>query len=484
MSIRKRLNLSFMAMVVIPIILFLIAGFLILTLYVGDLGELNKLLPESHNYKQTVSQESELFVSLKEKSFEAPLELMDENYLLSIQDDLERVNTVLVIRQGSNILYTSKDLVNVTAMDLPAFGFHSSDNNIEKIDNKTYSIKQQDFFVPNVGSASLFFIKDASILTKVTQTIYPVLFVTLLLILVITNGTLTYYVSRSIINPIESLKNAARKIKNGDLNQAIEIKGKDELTELAQTFEDMRKQLKESAALQAQYEENRKELIAHISHDLKTPITSIKGYIEGIQDGVATSPERLQRYLKTIYQKSNDLDHLIDELFLYSKLDLKKVPFTFEIVDLKDYLIDYLEELNFEFENKQTKVRYTHDLSQEFCVQLDRDKMKRVLSNIIENSLKYMDKVNAIIDIYLSSTEDWVMIEIIDNGPGIPIDALPYVFHQFYRAEQSRNKQTGGSGLGLSIARMIIEEHNGKIEIESQIDKGTKIIISLRKVSR
>jgi histidine kinase len=482
MSIRKRLNLSFMAMVVIPIILFLIAGFLILTLFVGDIGELNKLLPESHNYNQTVSQESALFVSLKEKAFEAPLELMDENFLLSLQADLEKVNVILVIRQGSKLIYTSKDVDHITAKDLPAFGYHSSDNNIEKIGGKTYSIKQQDFFIPNTGNSSLFFIKDASILSKLTQIIYPVLFVTLLCILVITNGALTYYVSRSIINPIESLKSAARKIKDGDLNHAIEIRGKDELTELAQTFEDMRKQLKESAALKAQYEENRKELIAHISHDLKTPITSIKGYIEGIQDGVATSPEKLQRYLQTINQKSNDLDHLIDELFLYSKLDLKKVPFTFEIVDMKDYLIDYLEELNFDFEKTKTKVKFTHDASSDFCVQLDHDKMKRVLSNIIENSLKYMDKANGVIDLSLRSTDDHVKIEIIDNGPGIPTDALPYVFHQFYRAEQSRNKQTGGSGLGLSIARMIVEEHNGKIEIESQIDKGTKIVISLRKV--
>jgi histidine kinase len=482
MSIRKRLNLSFMAMVVIPIILFLIAGFLILTLFVGDIGELNKLLPESHNYNQTVSQESALFVSLKEKAFEAPLELMDENFLLSLQADLEKVNVILVIRQGSKLIYTSKDVDHITAKDLPAFGYHSSDNNIEKIGGKTYSIKQQDFFIPNTGNSSLFFIKDASILSKLTQIIYPVLFVTLLCILVITNGALTYYVSRSIINPIESLKSAARKIKDGDLNHAIEIRGKDELTELAQTFEDMRKQLKESAALKAQYEENRKELIAHISHDLKTPITSIKGYIEGIQDGVATSPEKLQRYLQTINQKSNDLDHLIDELFLYSKLDLKKVPFTFEIVDMKDYLIDYLEELNFDFEKTKTKVKFTHDVSSDFCVQLDHDKMKRVLSNIIENSLKYMDKANGVIDLSLRSTDDHVKIEIIDNGPGIPTDALPYVFHQFYRAEQSRNKQTGGSGLGLSIARMIVEEHNGKIEIESQIDKGTKIVISLRKV--
>ncbi len=472
-----------MAMVVVPILLFLVAGALIITFFVGDLRELSMLLPESHNYKQSVSMDSKLFVDLKEKSFVAPLELMDKKYLSALKADLDRADAILIIRKGNEIAYASEKLERITAEALPAFGFHSSDNNIEKIGEKTYSIKQQDFFIPNRGNASLFLIKDASILNKLTHTFYPLLFVTLLLILIITNGILTYYVSRSIINPIHSLKSAAQKIKGGDLNQAIEIKGKDELTELAENFEAMREQLKESAIVQAQYEENRKELIAHISHDLKTPITSIKGYIEGIQDGIASSPEMLQRYLQTIYQKSNDLDHLIDELFLYSKLDLKKVPFMFELVDVKDYLIDYLEELNFDFEKTQTKVKFTHDLSQDFFVQLDRDKMKRALSNIIGNSRKYMDKVAGIIEINLTTFKDTVRIEIADNGPGIPTDALPYVFHQFYRAEQSRNKQTGGSGLGLSIARMIVEEHDGKIEIESQLDKGTKILISLKKVS-
>lgn len=471
-----------MAMVVVPIILFIAAGALMLTFFVGDLRELSMLLPESHNYKQSVSPVSKLFVELKEKSFEAPLELMGENYLSSIKSTLESIDAMLVIRQGNEIVYASERLERIAADALPAFGFHSSDNNIEKIGDQTFSIKQQDFFIPNRGNASLFLMKDASILNKLTHIIYPLLFVTLLFILIITNGMLTYYVSRSIIHPIQSLKTAAQKIKSGDLNQAIEIKGKDELAELAENFEAMREQLKESSIVQAQYEENRKELIAHISHDLKTPITSIKGYIEGIQDGIASTPDMLQRYLQTIYQKSTDLEHLIDELFLYSKLDLKKVPFMFEAVDMKAYLMDFLEELNFDFEKTQTKVKFIYGQSQDYCVELDRDKMKRALSNIIENSQKYMDKSVGMIEINLSSVEDAVRIEIADNGPGIPTAALPYVFQQFYRAEQSRNKQTGGSGLGLSIARMIVEEHNGKIEIESQLDKGTSMLITLKKV--
>ena len=287
-------------MVFVPIILFIIAGLLITTFFLGDLRELRTLLPESHNYKQTVSEDSKLFIKLKEKSFTDPFGLIKSEYLASIQDELKQSGTTIIIRQWEGILYTSNEVSTIAAEDLPEFGLHSADNNIEKIGKDTYSIKQHDFPIPDRGVATLFLIKDASILGKLTQTFYPLLFAVLLLILVITNGILTYYVSRSIIKPIDSLKNAAQKIKDGNLDHSIEAKGHDEITELARTFEAMREQLKESAEVKAQYEENRKELIAHISHDLKTPITSIKGYVEGIRDGIATSPEMLNRYIQAI----------------------------------------------------------------------------------------------------------------------------------------------------------------------------------------
>ena len=483
MSIRSRLILSYIAMVVVPIVLFIIAGLLIMAFFRGDIRELTSLLPESHNYKQTVSEDTELFNDIKETSMVNPVRFNDSQFLSTVQGELNKTGSFLIVRQGEEILFSADEVDHIAAGDLPEFGYHSSDNNIEEINNRTYSIKQHDFYLPEKGLASIFLIKDASVLVSLTQTFYPLLFTVLLLILVVTNGILTYYVSRSIVKPIHSLKSAAQKIKEGKLNHSIDVKGKDELTELAQTFEAMRLQLKESATVQAQYEENRKELIAHISHDLKTPITSIKGYIEGILDGVTTSPEMLNRYIQTIYQKSNDLDHLIDELFLYSKLDLKKVPFSFEIVDVKDYLLDYVEELGFELEKKRVDIHLHYHYAACYQVHLDRDKIKRVFSNIIDNSLKYMDKEKGVIHIELALSEGQVKIEIADNGPGIPSEAIPYIFHQFYRAEQSRNKQTGGSGLGLAIARMIVEEHGGKIAVESGQDIGTKIMISLRKVS-
>ena len=241
----------------------------------------------------------------------------------------------------------------------------------------------------------------------------------------------------------------------------------------------MRIQLKESHKIQKQYEDNRKELIAHISHDLKTPITSIKGYIEGIRDGVADTPEKRVRYIQTIYTKAVDMDHLIDELFLFSKLDLGKVPFEFERIDIKDYLTDYFEELSFDLRKQNVDLNFQFTPNGIYHVLADREKFKRVLANIINNSLKYMDKDKKELKITLHSTDENVEISISDNGPGIPDESIPFIFNQFYRAEQSRNKLTGGSGLGLSIAKMIIEEHNGEIKLESTLLVGTKITIYL-----
>ncbi|KKK39268.1 hypothetical protein WQ57_03260 [Mesobacillus campisalis] len=480
MSIRYRLILSYMAMILVPILLFAVAGMLMILFFLGDLKEIQSLLPESHNNKQTATGESRLFAQLKEKAFYEPTGFIEPGYLESAEQELAREDISLVIKQDQEIIYASKAAAHILVESLPEFGLHSSDNNIEHIGGNTYSIKQQDFFIPGEGAASFYFIRDANFLAGMMQTVYPASFVLLVLALVITNGILTYYVSRSIITPIHALKRAAQKIRDGHLGQPIEITGRDEIAELAETFEGMRRQLEESAALQTQYEENRKELIAHISHDLKTPITSIKGYVEGIRDGIASSPVKLDRYLATIHQKANDLDHLIDELFLYSKLDLGKVPFSFEEVEMRGYLLDFIEELRFDFEQTRAEINFTHNPSGTYVVKIDRDKMKRVFSNIIDNSLKYMNKEKGRIDIHLGNSGKGVIIEIADNGPGIDPDALPFVFHQFYRAEQSRNKQTGGSGLGLAIARMIVEEHGGVISAESSAN-GTKISLSLKK---
>ncbi|WP_152657697.1 cell wall metabolism sensor histidine kinase WalK [Oceanobacillus sp. CFH 90083] len=307
-------------------------------------------------------------------------------------------------------------------------------------------------------------------------------FIAIALILILTNGLLTYFMSKSIINPISKLSTASKKISEGDLEYSVQSDKKDELGELANTFETMRLRLKEADREQKRYEQNRQELIASISHDLKTPLTSIKGYVKGIQDGVANTPEKLDRYMDTIYRTANDMDGLIDELFLYSKLDLKKEAFQLEKVDLYAFFADFIEELAFNLEKEQGKAILYADQEKAYIVEVDREKLRRVVMNIIQNSLKYMDKEQKEIQVNLTSEPDKIVVEMKDNGSGIKAEDIPYIFESFYRADASRNSATGGSGLGLSIVQKIIQEHGGEIWAESRPNQGTSIYFTLKKV--
>lgn len=288
-------------------------------------------------------------------------------------------------------------------------------------------------------------------------------FIAITLILILTNGLLTYFMSRSIIKPISKLSTAAKKISEGDLEYSVQSDKKDELGDLANTFEQMRLKLREADREQKQYEQNRQELIASISHDLKTPLTSIKGYVKGIQDGVANTPEKLDRYMDTIYRTANDMDGLIDELFLYSKLDLKRETFQFEQVDLYAFFADFIDELAFNLEKEQGTAALSANKENSYVVEADREKLRRVVMNIIQNSLKYMNQEQKEIQVNLTSESDRIVVEMKDNGNGIREEDIPYIFQSFYRTDTSRNSATGGSGLGLSIVKKIIQEHGGMV---------------------
>lgn len=301
-------------------------------------------------------------------------------------------------------------------------------------------------------------------------------------VLVLTNGILTFLVSKSIIKPLLKLKRAANDISRGNLDTKIEVSGKkDELNELAMAFEIMRGRLKEAADIQNQYEKNQKELIASISHDLKTPLTSIKGYIRGISDGVANTPEKMERYIRTIEKTSDEMESLISELLLYSKLDLPNVPYDMRELDLVSYFDHYLEELGFNLAGQNVSLSLECQPNQSYRVHADRGKLNRVVANIVQNSLKYMNEENKELMIILSSKAEEVIVEIQDNGAGVSKDELPYLFDRFYRTDVSRNSATGGTGLGLAIVKKIIEGHGGTIWAREGTGQGLSICFTLKK---
>lgn len=276
------------------------------------------------------------------------------------------------------------------------------------------------------------------------------------------------------------MRKGTENIKNGDLDFEVKANSKDEIGELCEDFDDMRKKLKESIELQNQYENNRKELISNISHDLKTPITSIKGYVEGIRDGVADTPEKMEKYINTIYTKSQSMDYLIDELLTYSKLDMNKMHFDFQKIDITSYMEDLMEEIRFDVEKKKIKFSYKNNIKGQVIVKIDVQNINRVIMNIISNSIKYMDKEEGKIEVNMYLKGDEVIIGIKDNGKGISKNALSCIFDRFYREDYSRNSLTGGSGLGLAICKKIIEEHGGRIWAESEEKIGTAMWFTIK----
>ena len=302
----------------------------------------------------------------------------------------------------------------------------------------------------------------------------------IIIILVVTAAILMLWIYAGISVPLNKLRNATHKIAEGNLNFTMEVTGEDEISDLCRDFEEMRKRLLESTEQKLEYDQESKELISNISHDLKTPLTAIKGYVEGIMDGVADTPEKMDRYIRTIYNKTNDMDRLINELNFYSKIEANRIPYTFSKINVKDYFEDCVEEMGIELESKGFAFSYKNDVEDDVEVIADAEQIKRVINNIISNSVKYMDKSDPKIDIRVKDVGDFVQIEIEDNGRGIGTKELPNIFERFYRADASRHS-AGGSGIGLSIVKKIIEDHGGKIWASSTLGKGTVMYFVLRK---
>ena len=270
-------------------------------------------------------------------------------------------------------------------------------------------------------------------------------------IICLTGGLLVMWVCRSILSPLHRLREATQKIRDGNLDFTLDVGDDDEIGLLCQDFEEMRLRLKESAEEKVQYDKESKELISNISHDLKTPITAIKGYVEGIQDGVASSPEKLSKYIRTIYNKANDMDRLIDELTFYSKIDTNRIPYTFSKINVAEYFWDCVEEVGLDMETRGIELGYFNYVDEDVLIIADAEQMKRVINNIIGNSLKYLDKKKGIINIRIKDDGDFVQIVIEDNGKGIAAKDLPYIFDRFYRTDSSRNSPRECSGISLSI---------------------------------
>lgn len=480
MSVRSKIIVSYTLVLVVTILIFITTAFLVALAVTGDVRSFKPFYTIHFTLKPLTPEQESLYMDLKYIAKTSPEKLFDDKLQKDYEFQLRVAKSTLLIRKENEVDFASPQLEGTGVervlpdYELDNIRIRSSLN----IGDRFYGYAKYDFVLPDKSRGSLFVIRELSPFAALTSKLLPLLISLLFVVLVLANVMLYFFITRRIIKPLDTLRMSAARIKEGDLDFRVKAQSQDEIGQLSQQFEDMRRKLKESVDLQLQYESNRKELISNISHDLKTPITTIKGYIEGIRDGVPNTKEKMDKYVDTIYTKAVAMDRLIDELFLYSKLDLKKVPFDFVRTDLRAFIDGLVGELRFELEQQGFHVEWESKRSAQAYVLLDPDKMKRAIVNVVENSVKFSDKPNKKIRFALAEESGKFKLTIEDNGPGIAEEAIRSVFDRFYRAESSRNMRTGGSGLGLSIAKQIVEGHQGTIAVESEPGEGTKVTVT------
>lgn len=425
------------------------------------------------------------YEKLQKVAKKTPEKLQDPSYLETVNGELAEKYSYLLVRKGRDLIYEGRDEresfldENLPEYDSDVLTGAGSGFYIEG--EAQALVKQIDFLFPDGGHGSIFIVTSMErILPEIKGVLFDIV-ISVVLILIFTAGMLTVWIYQGIINPIHKLEIAAQNIKAGNLDFTIDAEGKDEIGELCRNFEEMRFRLKESAEEKVEGERENKVLISNISHDLKTPITAIKGYVEGIMDGVADTPEKHDKYIRTIYNKANEMDMLINELTLYSKIDTNRIPYNFNRINVADYFEDCVEEVGLDLEAKNIKLNYINYADKDVLIIADPEQLRRVINNIIGNSVKYLDKQQGFINIRIRDVGDFIQVEIEDNGKGIAAKDLPYIFDRFYRTDASRNSATGGSGIGLSIVKKIIEDHGGKIWANSKEETGTIMYFVIRK---
>ncbi len=529
MTFRKRLMVTFATVIVVPMLLFTISFIALGNYLIGEKGELRGYTSIVGNYDTFDLDTVQAFYEAEAN----PDRLQDVEFLDSLSAELHDSNVYLVVRRDEGLYYASDEAKAVADLSsLPEWEEETADrlqrgetedpdhaqpagpegdekphsaataegagvsdisadpvqaaaagrlhqNQIIQVGRRSLLVRQLDFYFPDGARGSLFIVMR--VMGLISGRFLSGLLVSMLTTLVFTAFLLTRWLESSIFTPISAINIAMNNIRDGNFTYTLSTGEEGEIGDLYRNYEDMRLRLKESADEKLEREKQNRELISNISHDLKTPITSIKGYVEGLIDGVANTPEKQEKYIRTIYNKANDMDHLIDELTLYSRFESDRIPYNFHRLNVGDYFGDCVEEIGMDMDSRGIELNYTNLVSPQTRIIADPEQMKRVINNIVGNSVKYMDKEKGRIDIRILDEQDSVRIEVEDNGKGIAARDLPNIFDRFYRTDSSRNSAQGGSGIGLSIVRKIIEDHGGYIWATSREGEGTCMHMVIRK---
>ncbi len=487
MKFKTRLVITFLTIILLPLVLactafLFIGGYLIREQeeYGIRNNDYNLLIDPTRASK---AMSDEIFYEVEKILEDTPDEMEDTHRLAAMNNRISDKSSYIIVRKQDEIYYTGNKVAAEQIFEkLP----HFQGENIEQRPERSFYyndmkklVSQMDFYFQDGSEGSFFIITRASFV--VSRKLFVDMAIAIMVILIFTSLLLTNWISRGVFVPINQLNVAMQNIAEGNLEYMLPDKDDGEIGELYRNYEDMRLRLKESTDEKIFAEKQNKELVSNISHDLKTPITAIKGYVEGIMDGVADTPEKMDKYIRTIYNKANDMDRLINELTVYSGIDSNRIPYHFHRINVSEYFGDCIEEVGLDMDSKNIELNYSNLASPDTVIIADPEQLKRVINNIIGNSVKYLDKEKGEIDIRILDEIDSIRVEIEDNGKGIAAKDLPKIFERFYRTDASRNSAQGGSGIGLSIVKKIVEDHGGYIWATSKEGEGTCMHFVIRK---
>ncbi len=486
MKTKNRMLISFFLIVVAPVfvVLAVVIGFAFgqlrhfQTIYGAKAGDYSLL---TNSFQALDNMTVPEYIEITERISRSEDTMLDRKQQREINSKLREKRSALVVRRGETIVFDGTR-ANCWSVKLPLFGssYSESQEGVLVGENNQVVLKQIDFFSVGKEKCTVFILTPATGVLPETENIVVGIVLGLIFLVIITGTSLTIWTSKSIMTPIRKLETATKRISQGDLDFTVESPRDDEIGQLCADFEQMRQKLKESAEEKIEQDKQYKILISNICHDLKTPITSIQGYVEGIMDGIANTPEKHEKYIKTIYNKASEMNTLINELTIYSKLDTNRVPYNFQRLSVNEYFEDCIDEIKFELDTKGIELGYFNYCGKDIEIIADPEQLSRVIHNIVSNAVKYMNRPKRQINFRIKDVGDFIQVEIEDSGKGIAAKDLPFIFDRFYRADSSRN-ETKGSGIGLSIVRKIMDDHGGKIWATSKENVGTTMYFVLRK---
>lgn len=472
MTVKKRLTQSNIIMILVPVVITsLIIACCACGAYIFMRGRSGIGFEESADFQKTVVTASEEFHEMFEHGTESKKQRIsslagiinkESMFLIVYEDGMEFYKSGNALLQNHSAEKSAAQLGNNAFLSTDLIQLYHYETVSENI--------KYDLYIYNTAVAD-----NGRALKAVAAVSAAVIVAAIALSLFFTNRFLIKFVFKKIEGPLTLLSKGVEEISRGNLDYRLEYTENDEFLPVCNSFNDMAERLKKSVELTKKNEENRKELLLDISHDLRTPLTAIQAYVEGLIDGVAQTPEMQKKYLETIKRKTTDIDKMVSSLFAYSKLDMEEFEPKIASIDIYKFLSDTVGGMRDEYEKSGLNILISK--CDGITVKADADLLKRVTVNLLENSLKYKTKPvgNMLISVLTSNKKAFIKFE--DDGPGVDDDKLEKIFNVFYRTDEARSNTGGGSGIGLAFVKKAVESMNGTVHAERSSLGGLAIII-------